>query len=320
MNALFSPSETTLLLNDAELQRLRQAVESRRSSLYRGRLLLSLHIGEVSESFHGDPTTPPANASRLLYQWEGSTHWQATAWDEAGTLLCDIVSDGEWIEAGGRRWSWKAVAMTDTGVGGNVVPETLPTDDQLSEVLTFLSHLWPQTLATGHLGLTGPPDEDGFQQLDGVYRNTSSDTLLWHVTVYDPSVLQVRVGRWRWLQWLWARWTRPDLTFDEFFRVPNAEIVHEAIFEVDAAHLYPIACRYVLGGKGGLTPNAGAQEWREPVLLENGIHLPRACVYYDAAYNGSLRYQSELILGECHIGSNAKLSIRPINMDTPVVA
>jgi len=313
MNALKEPA--LIALNIPEAKRLVETARRRQSAMNQGRAIFSCSVSS------GVPAQGPCpihlECVRMAYSWKRDATWQARAWDADGSLHCDTVCDGHWIEAGGRRWHINFLDESDRAGFDEEAAQ-----HRRNEGIIELSRLlWCREACTNHLFLSSLLANDRLTGLsrDLLYRDSETGELVYRMRQFEGGSQVFRFTPWDWLRWRWIHFFRPQFTFDQLFGIPKTPLIGDTHLYFDATHLHPLRTTHWHDEPKFGPRTEASEQWSAPIRLASGFYVSRVYESHAGLYSDNLQYRLEILDEDFHLDESEPVDIRPVNMTLPKV-
>jgi len=303
----------TRVTRDEEYE-IRRLISDRAQRLGRCRAVFDV---ETSEAYRALPLeySPEMPARfRMVYQCASEQEWQITVYDEIGVVVCDQVSDGAWIEAGGKCWH---IAYKYRSHEARSERWRLPKDEwrEREEARRLLEMelnraLWPVSIASGHLvPYLGSSTE--------CYRAPESGQVVFR-QCFGPPKLGRAFSPWQRLRWRAARLRRPSLDINEYFGIPSPTgSVWEIVLD-EKLGFAPVRSSFETDAD---LPKIAAQVelWEDPVSLDDGLFVPRVHKALRSSSDEEFLQRVTLVPEESSFGVNIPLNLRPVDRTKELV-
>lgn len=245
---------------------------------------------------------------RIVYQRAWEQLWQVTVHDENGGIICDLVSDGAWVEAGFKCWhiAYEYGGHYEAREERSACPDGWQEreDARPSLEMELSRSLWPMRLAEGHFFTRLAPWNWR------CYRGPESNEILCRHRSSGPRPAR-NLTPWQRLMGRVARLRSPRLTMGQRFELlAGPGITFDVVLDENLGFA-PVRSTFETDAD---RPNGApdVELWEEPIALGDGLFVPRV--------HSSLQRLSEepllrvtLLPEESAFGVNIPLNIRPVD-------
>lgn len=314
------PVNAIVELSPAEKKSLWRAVNERGLRLDRCRAVFDV---EISAGYRAGPEGHPDMPARcrIVYQRADMETWQVTVVDENGSVVCDLASDGAWIEAKGKCWhrAFQYASREAFDEQWSISREEQERRDEIREPLEDVLNqaLWPVQMATTHLFLDVPfmsiSNPQAFYKRDQWEISRSQDSDQIHCRFQsDYQPMLNRFSTWEWLRWKAARLWRPGVDIEDYFQRTSSPRRHHELDINTSAGLVPERLR---SRSLPIDPECSdrLELWEGPIEASGGQLVPSVYTDGTSTRTGEPHLRSTLIVEDSAFGVNIPLDIRPVD-------